>query len=100
MSFGTQHLGQALFDSLAKNPGIELALEFDDRFVGILSTGAAARAGRNGHEQSGQVTDRKPEPEVTWLINGGAVDGKRILPSETTIDGEENCFARNRGLPN
>ena len=35
VSFGTLHLGQALFGFLAKNPGIELTLELDDRFVDI-----------------------------------------------------------------
>src|SRR5271155_5448384 len=39
VSFGTLHLGQALFGFLAKHPGIELTLELDDRFVDILSEG-------------------------------------------------------------
>jgi DNA-binding transcriptional LysR family regulator len=39
VSFGTLHLGQALFGFLAKHPGIELTLELDDRFVDILGEG-------------------------------------------------------------
>ena len=39
VSFGTLHLGQALFGFLAKYPGIELTLELDDRFVDILGEG-------------------------------------------------------------
>jgi len=39
VSFGTLHLGQALFGFLAKYPGIELTLELDDRFVDIMSEG-------------------------------------------------------------
>jgi DNA-binding transcriptional LysR family regulator len=39
VSFGTLHLGQALFGFLAKYPGIELTLELDDRFVDILGGG-------------------------------------------------------------
>lgn len=39
VSFGTLHLGQALFGFLARYPGIELTLELDDRFVDIHSEG-------------------------------------------------------------
>jgi DNA-binding transcriptional LysR family regulator len=39
VSFGSLHLGPALFGFLAKNPGIEVTLELDDRFVDILGEG-------------------------------------------------------------
>jgi DNA-binding transcriptional LysR family regulator len=39
VSFGTLHLGQALFGFLARHPDIELTLELDDRFVDILGEG-------------------------------------------------------------
>jgi DNA-binding transcriptional LysR family regulator len=39
VSFGTLHLGQALFGFLARHPGIELTLELEDRFVDILGDG-------------------------------------------------------------
>src|SRR5271156_6407017 len=39
VSFGTLHLGQALFGFLSRHPGIELTLELDDRFVDILGEG-------------------------------------------------------------
>jgi DNA-binding transcriptional LysR family regulator len=39
VSFGTLHLGQALFGFLARYPGIELTLELDDRFVDIHGGG-------------------------------------------------------------
>jgi DNA-binding transcriptional LysR family regulator len=39
VSFGSLHLGPGLFGFLAKNPGIELTLELDDRFVDILGEG-------------------------------------------------------------
>lgn len=39
VSFGTLHLGQALFGFLARYPGIELTLELDDRFVDIHDEG-------------------------------------------------------------
>jgi DNA-binding transcriptional LysR family regulator len=39
VSFGTLHLGQALFGFLARYPEIELTLELDDRFVDIKAEG-------------------------------------------------------------
>lgn len=39
VSFGTLHLGQALFPFLAAHPGIELQLELDDRFVDAAAEG-------------------------------------------------------------
>jgi molybdate transport repressor ModE-like protein len=39
VSFGTLHLGPALFGFLAKNPEIDLTLELDDRFVNMLAEG-------------------------------------------------------------
>lgn len=39
VSFGTLHLGPALFGFLAKHPKIDLSLELDDRFVDMVSEG-------------------------------------------------------------
>jgi DNA-binding transcriptional LysR family regulator len=55
MGFGSMHLGAALFGFLKENPGIELTLELDDRFVNILSEGFDA------------------------VIRHGPVDDKRII---------------------
>jgi DNA-binding transcriptional LysR family regulator len=39
VSFGSLHLGAALFPFLDANPGIDLTLELDDRFVDVASDG-------------------------------------------------------------
>jgi len=39
VSFGNLHLGPALFGFLAQNPGIDLTLEVDDRFVDVVRDG-------------------------------------------------------------
>src|SRR6266853_2715801 len=39
VSFGTLHLGPALFGLLRTHPDIELSLELDDRFVDVLAEG-------------------------------------------------------------
>jgi DNA-binding transcriptional LysR family regulator len=55
VGFGCLHLGPALFGFLGANPGIELTLELDDRFVNMLSEGYDA------------------------VIRHGPVDDKRII---------------------
>ena len=39
VSFGTLHLGPALYPFLAAHPGIELALDLEDRFVDVAAAG-------------------------------------------------------------
>src|SRR3954471_21475474 len=39
VSFGTLHLGSALYPFLGENPGIELTLDLDDRFVDAAAGG-------------------------------------------------------------
>lgn len=39
VGFGNLHLGPALFEFLAQNPGLELTLEVDDRFVDVIAEG-------------------------------------------------------------
>lgn len=48
VSFGTMHLGPALYGFLAAHPGIELMLDLDDRHIDLASEGyeLAVRVGR------------------------------------------------------
>jgi DNA-binding transcriptional LysR family regulator len=39
VSFGTLHLGRALYPFLLANPGIQLTLDLDDRFVDVVASG-------------------------------------------------------------
>ncbi len=39
VSFGTLHLGPALFGFMTQHPGIDITLDLDDRFVDILAEG-------------------------------------------------------------
>ncbi|MEP7243789.1 MAG: LysR family transcriptional regulator [Gammaproteobacteria bacterium] len=55
VSFGSLHLGEALFGFLAKHPAIDLTLELDDRFVDVLAEGYDA------------------------VIRHGPVDDKRVI---------------------
>jgi len=60
VGFGCLHLGPALFGFLSANPGIELTLELDDRFVNLLAEGYDA------------------------VIRHGPVDDKRIIVKRLT----------------
>jgi len=53
VSFGSLHLGPALFGLLAKYPGLELTLELDDRFVDVIAEGYDAVV------RHGPVDDRR-----------------------------------------
>ena len=55
VSFGTLHLGRALFGFIAQHPAIELTLELEDRFVDMLAEGYDA------------------------VVRHGPVDDKRII---------------------
>jgi DNA-binding transcriptional LysR family regulator len=55
VSFGSLHLGPALFGFLANNPAVELTLDLDDRFVNMLAEGYDA------------------------VVRHGPVDDKRII---------------------
>ncbi|MDB6083078.1 MAG: transcriptional regulator [Gammaproteobacteria bacterium] len=55
VSFGSLHLGPPLFEFLVNNPGIDLSLELEDRFVNVLADGFDA------------------------VVRHGPVDDKRII---------------------
>jgi DNA-binding transcriptional LysR family regulator len=66
VSFGTLHLGRALFGQLAKFPGLELTLELEDRFVDVIAEGYDAAV------RHGPVDDRR-------LIVKRLAAGRRFL---------------------
>jgi DNA-binding transcriptional LysR family regulator len=66
VSFGSLHLGRALFGLLAKYPALELTLELDDRFVDVIAEGYDAVV------RHGPVDDRR-------LIVKRLAAGRRFL---------------------
>ncbi len=66
VSFGTLHLGRALFGFLAQHPDIELTLELDDRFVNLAAEGYDAVI------RHGRVDDRR-------IIAKRLADSRRLL---------------------
>ena len=67
VSFGSLHLGPALFGFLARNPGIELTLELDDRFVNLLDEGYDAVV-RHGPMDDSRVIVKRLATSRRFLV--------------------------------
>jgi DNA-binding transcriptional LysR family regulator len=67
VSFGKLHLGPALFAFLEKNPGIDMTLELDDRFVDILAEGYDALI-RHGPIDEKRVIVKRLAPSRRLLV--------------------------------
>ena len=67
VSFGALHLGPALYRFLAHNPGIELTLDLDDRFVNLLADGYDAVV-RHGPVVDEHVVVKRLAPSRRFLV--------------------------------
>jgi DNA-binding transcriptional LysR family regulator len=67
VSFGSLHLGPALYGFLAKNPKIDLTLNLDDRFVSLLTDGYDAVV-RHGPVVDEHVVVKRLAPSRRFLV--------------------------------
>lgn len=67
VSFGALHLGPALYRFLEHNPGIELTLDLDDRFVNLLTDGYDAVV-RHGPVVDEHVVVKRLAPSRRFLV--------------------------------
>ncbi len=67
VSFGSLHLGPALFAFLARNPNIDLTLDLDDRFVNIVAAGYDAVV-RHGPVVDDYVVVKRLAPSRRFLV--------------------------------
>jgi len=67
ISFGSLHLGPALYAFLAKHPGIDLTLDLDDRFVDMLAEGYDAVV-RHGPVLDGHVIVKRLAASRRFLV--------------------------------
>ena len=67
VSFGSLHLGPALYGFLAKNTRIRLTLDLDDRFVSLLSDGYDAVV-RHGPVMDEHVVVKRLAPSRRFLV--------------------------------
>jgi len=67
VSFGTLHLGPALYPFLCDNPGIDLSLDLDDRFIDIAADGYDAVV-RSGPIRDDRLIVRRLAPSRRALV--------------------------------
>lgn len=79
VSFGTLHLGKALYPFLLANPGIQLTLELDDRFVDIASDGYDAVI-RHGTVADARVVAKRVATSKRVLVASPAYLKKHGTP--------------------
>ncbi|MBI1779437.1 MAG: LysR family transcriptional regulator [Proteobacteria bacterium] len=67
VSFGSLHLGPALYRFLKENPGIELTLDLDDRFVNVATAGFDAVV-RHGPLGDSRLVAKRLAPSRRVLV--------------------------------
>lgn len=82
VSFGTLHLGKALYPFLAANPRIELALELDDRFVDAAADGFDAVI-RHGTPRDVRLNTRRLARSRRLLVASPAYIAAHGAPAST-----------------
>jgi DNA-binding transcriptional LysR family regulator len=82
VSFGTLHLGRALYPFLAANPRIELALELDDRFVDAAADGFDAVI-RHGTPRDVRLNTRRLARSRRLLVASPAYVAAHGAPAST-----------------
>jgi DNA-binding transcriptional LysR family regulator len=98
VSFGTLHLGPALYGFLAKNPQIDLTLDLDDRFVSMLADGYDAVV-RHGPVADEHVIVKRLAPSRRFLVAAPAYLEKFGKPNSLAeLEQHKGIVYSNRGL--
>ncbi len=98
VSFGSLHLGPALYGFLAKNPKIDLTLDLDDRFVSMLADGYDAVV-RHGPVVDEHVVVKRLAPSRRFLVAAPAYLEKFGKPkSLAELEQHKGIVYSNRGL--
>jgi DNA-binding transcriptional LysR family regulator len=97
VSFGSLHLGPALYRFLAKNPKIDLTLDLDDRFVSMLAEGYDAVV-RHGPVVDEHVVVKQLAPSRRFLVAAPAYLEKFGKPkSLAALEQHKGIVYSNRG---
>ena len=96
VSFGTLHLGRALNPFLIANPGIQLTLELDDRFVDVAADGFDAVI-RHGNVADARVVARRLAASKRHLVASPAYLKKHGVPrTPAELEGHMAVLYSNR----
>ena len=90
VSFGSLHLGPALYPFLRANPGIELTLDLDDRFVDIASGGFDAVI-RHGPVRDNRLIVKRLATNRRLLVASPDYLARHGMPN--TVAAIEDCNA-------
>ena len=79
VSFGTLHLGRALHPFLLANPGIQLTLDLDDRFVDVAAEMQLSERDAAGASASDSMSERRAStrPSTSFAACGPALSVAR-----------------------
>jgi DNA-binding transcriptional LysR family regulator len=91
VSFGILHLGPALFGFISQNPGVELNLDLDDRFVDIMGDGYDAVV-RHGPINDSRVIVKRLSESKRLLVASREYLKRNGEPSEL------EDLAKHRGI--
>jgi DNA-binding transcriptional LysR family regulator len=98
VSFGALHLGPALYRFLARNPGIDLTLDLDDRFVNVLADGYDAVV-RHGPVVDEHVVVKRLAPSRRFLVAAPAYLEKFGKPNSLAeLEQHKGIVFSNRGV--
>src|SRR5258708_7459373 len=96
VSFGTLHLGRALHPFLLSNPGIQLTLDLDDRFVDVAADGFDAVI-RHGNVADARVIARRIATSKRHLVASPAYLRKHGVPrTPAELEGHMAVLYSNR----
>ena len=77
VSFGTLHLGRALFPLLSANPGLDLTLDLEDRFVDVAADGYDAVIRHGAMRDTHLVARRLASSRRVLVAAPGYLDANR-----------------------
>lgn len=98
VTFGRMHLGPAIYPFLAKNPGIELVLDLDDRRVDAAADGYDAVV-RHGPLEDSRLTAWRLAPSRRLLVASPDYLERHGTPeSLADLDDHRGIFYANRGI--
>jgi DNA-binding transcriptional LysR family regulator len=96
VSFGTLHLGRALYPFLLANPGIQLTLDLDDRFVDVAAGGYDAVI-RHGKVADARVIARRIAASQRHLVASPAYLKRNGVPRDVAdLEGHAAILYANR----
>ena len=98
VTFGRMHLGPAIYPFLAKNPGIELTLDLDDRRVDATADGYDAVV-RHGPLAESRLMAWRLAPSRRVLVASPDYLARHGVPASLAdLDGHRGIFYTNRGV--